>query len=70
VGTRSAAGVKEALEREEAQEGIGRLARLTADRTQRALRESKALKSVCALVARKGAWRVVTARGHDRGDEP
>jgi hypothetical protein len=52
-----------------AQEGIGRSARLTADRTQRTLRESKALNPVYVLVARKGAWRAVTERGQGRGDE-
>jgi hypothetical protein len=70
VGTRSAAEVKQALERTKAQEGIGWSARLTADRAQRTLRESKALKPSFALVARKGALRAVTARGQGRGDEP
>jgi len=55
VGTRSTAEVKEALERMEAQEGIGRSARLTADRTQRTLRESKALKSSFELGRPQGS---------------
>lgn len=70
MGTRSAAEAKEALEGSEAQEGIGRTARLTADRAQRTLRESKTLYPSYALVARKGAWRAVTERGQGRGDEP
>jgi hypothetical protein len=70
VGTRSTAEVRQALERTKAQEGIGCSARLTADRTQRTLRESKALKSSFELAARKGARFAVTARGQGRGDEP
>jgi hypothetical protein len=62
--------VKYALERMEAQEGIGRSARLTADRTQRTLRESKALNPSFEKVARKGAPLAVTERGQGRGDEP
>ena len=70
MGTRPATGAKETLERMKAQEGNGRSARLTAGRTQRTLRESKALNPSYELVARKGAPLAVTERGQGRGDEP